>query len=77
MSKPGVYAVYRNWPAEGQWVVSLKGACNGAHAGAIIPIGPAGFVRETSKFFPRPATNIEIEASLKALPQSENKGANK
>src|SRR6202046_948133 len=30
-SKPGVYAVYQSWPAEGDWVVSLKGACAGAN----------------------------------------------
>jgi hypothetical protein len=77
MSKPGVYAVYQNWPAEGHWVVSLKGACNDANAGAIILIGPKGFVRESSRFFPRPATNVEIETSLKALSQSDNKGERK
>jgi hypothetical protein len=77
MSKPGVYAVYQSWPAEGQWVVNLKGTCNDANAGAIVPIGPQGFVRESSKFFPRAATNVEIEASLKALTQSEKKGENK
>src|SRR5881394_1388922 len=26
-SKPGVYAVYQSWPAEGEWVVNLKGSC--------------------------------------------------
>ena len=26
-SKPGVYAVYQTWPAEGHWVVNLKGTC--------------------------------------------------
>src|SRR5258707_11557045 len=26
-SKPGVYAVYQTWPAEGEWVVNLKGSC--------------------------------------------------
>ncbi|HXM44354.1 MAG TPA: hypothetical protein VN924_24165 [Bryobacteraceae bacterium] len=77
MSKPGVYAVYQNWPAEGRWVVNLKGNCNGANAGAIIPIGPKGFVRESAKFFPRPASNVEVETSLRALAQSENKGENK
>jgi hypothetical protein len=66
-SKPGVYAVEQQWPAEGQWVVSLRGACAGENAGAIIPFGPKGFIRESSKFFPRPATEAEIEASLKAL----------
>jgi hypothetical protein len=67
MSNPGVYAIYQNWPFEGSWVVNLKGTCAAASAGAIIPIGPKGFIRESSKFFSRPATALEIEASLKAL----------
>src|SRR5438270_350961 len=43
MSKPGVYAVYQSWPAEGDWVVTLKGTCATATAGAIVPIGSKGF----------------------------------
>ena len=73
MSKPGVYAVYQNWPSEGAWLVSLKGTCADANAGAVIPIGPRGFIRESSKFFPRPATDAEIEKSLKALTEGGNK----
>ena len=73
LSTPGVYAVYQNWPAEGEWVVNLKGICADASAGALVPIGPKGFVRESSKFFPRPATNAEIEASLKAVAKGESK----
>jgi hypothetical protein len=73
LSTPGVYAVYQNWPAEGEWVVNLKGTCVGANAGALIPIGSKGFIRESSKFFPRPATDAEIETSLKALAPGENK----
>src|SRR5215210_1630684 len=69
--RPGIYAVYQNWPAEGRWVVNLKGTCSDAHAGAIVPIGSKGFVRESSKFFARPATDAEIETSLKALIQGE------
>jgi hypothetical protein len=72
-SRPGVYAVYQMWPAEGDWVVSLKGTCAGANAGAIVPIGPNGFVRESTKYFARPATSAEIDASLKALAQGEKK----
>ena len=67
MSRPGVYAVYQTWSAEGEWVVNLKGTCTSENAGSVIPIGPKGFVRESSKFFPRPATAAEIEAALKAL----------
>jgi len=73
MSKSGVYAVYQNWPPEGDWVVNLKGTCASASAGAIIPVGPKGFVRESSKFFPRPATDAEVDASLKALAPGGNK----
>jgi hypothetical protein len=72
MSKPGVYAVYQTWPAEGAWLVNLKGTCGTANAGAVIPIGPRGFIRESSKFFPRPATAGEVDASLKALAQGGN-----
>jgi len=73
MSKPGVYAVYQSWPAEGSWLVNLRGTCADANAGAVIPIGPKGFIRESSKFFPRPATDAEIEKSLKALTEGGNK----
>jgi hypothetical protein len=73
MTKAGVYAVYQNWPTEGEWVVNLKGTCADASAGAIIPIGPKGFIRESSKFFPRAATNAEIETSLKEIAKGGSK----
>ena len=72
-SKPGVYGIYQSWPAEGHWVVSLRGACGDLNAGAIVPIGPKGFMRESAKFFPHTATDHEIETSLKALAQGGNK----
>jgi hypothetical protein len=72
-NKPGVYAVYQNWPPDGRWLANLKGTCGGAAAGALIPISPKGFIRESSKFFPRPATDAEIESSLKALSEGGNK----
>jgi hypothetical protein len=49
--------------------VNLKGACGAANAGALVPIGANGFVREASKFFTRPATAAEIEAALKSFPE--------
>lgn len=73
MSKPGVYAVFQNWPAEGAWVVNLRGTCAGENAGAIVPVGPKGFMRESAKFFPRAATGEEIDAALKAMPQGGGK----
>jgi hypothetical protein len=72
-SKPGVYAVAQTWPAEGQWVVNLKGTCGNRSAGALVPMGPNGFIRESAKFFPHLSTDSEIEASLKALGQGGSK----
>jgi hypothetical protein len=72
-AKPGVYAIFQSWPAEGHWVVNLKGSCANLSAGAVVPMGPKGFIRESAKFFPRPATDSEIETSLTALTQGGNK----
>ena len=66
-AKPGVWAVLQTWPAEGKWVVNLKGVCGSQNAGSVVPMGPRGFMRESAKFFRRPATAGEIETSLKAL----------
>ena len=64
---PGVYVVSREWVTPGVWVVNLNGVCAGAKAGALVPIGPNGFLRESSKFFPRSTTEAELEATLKSL----------
>jgi hypothetical protein len=64
---PGVYVVSREWPGQGVWVVNLSGVCAGAKAGALVPIGPGGFNRESAKFFPRSTTEADIQASLKFL----------
>jgi hypothetical protein len=64
---PGVYVVSHDLPVQGPWVANLSGVCGGAKAGALVPIGPTGFLRESSKFFPRSATEAEIRASLKSL----------
>ena len=57
--------------AEGVWVVSLTGKYHDATTSAIVPIGAKGFLRESSKFFPRAATEAEIEGTLKALAASQ------
>jgi hypothetical protein len=66
-NKPGVFAVTQTWPSEGKWLVNLKGVCGAHSAGAVVPMNAKGFIRESAKFFPRPASASEIEASLKAL----------
>jgi len=64
---PGAFAVSHDWPWEGAWVVHLTGHCGASAASAVVPFGPNGFIRESSKFFPRAATADEVEAVLKML----------
>jgi hypothetical protein len=63
----GTFAVSHDWPQKGVWVVNLTGHCGNAIASALVPIGPNGFLRESSKFFPRTATAAEVELALKTL----------
>ena len=73
LAQPGAYAISRRGMIDGTWVVSLTATCRDMTAGAIVPIGPHGFLREPSKFFPRPATAGEVNEALRTL--SANGGA--
>ena len=65
---PGVYAVPKDLPAGGVWIVNLVGTCAGKTAGAIVSIGSTPvYRRETVKLLAHRATPQEIDASLKAL----------
>jgi len=66
-STAGAFAVSHDWPQQGAWVVHLTGHCGSATASAIVTMGPNGFLRETSKFFPRAATAAEVESVRKTL----------
>jgi hypothetical protein len=67
MPTPGVFTVSQEWGPEGAWVVNLTARCDEAKAGALVPIGPKGFLRESAKFYPRAAEKQEIETALKTL----------
>jgi hypothetical protein len=63
----GAFAVSRDWPQQGAWVVNLTGHCGSSTASAVVPFGPNGFLRESTKFFPRAATAAEVESVLTTL----------
>jgi len=68
---PGVYVVARVANEDQSiWVASLSATCGTAKAGALVPMGPQGFVRDGTKVLPRVATKAEIDSALKALQQS-------
>lgn len=59
LSTPGVYAIRRQWPTDGEWVVSLAAALPGEGpgfpmtVGALVPIGPDLFPGDTVKIRPQ------------------------
>ena len=69
LPKPGIFSVSKQWPDEGTWVVSLSAKCQNETAGAIVPIGPKGFIRESTKSLAHAPAEAEITAALKAQPK--------
>jgi hypothetical protein len=66
-SAPGAYVVSRDWPAQGRWVVSISAFCGDLKAGALVPIGPGGYIREAAKLLSRSPKEEEIQKALKEL----------
>lgn len=64
LSEPGTYAVTRTWPKDGNWVLSFSAVVDDRQTGAIALLGPSGFTRKGSQFFPHTPTKEEIAASL-------------
>jgi hypothetical protein len=65
----GVYGVFREWPEEGLWIVNITAHCATATAGALVATNGKTFVRESSVFLTRQATERDIESALKAAPR--------
>ena len=62
---PGAFAIFREWPTEGVWVISLAAKCGARTAGALVAPGASGPDRERSKFLSRAPSEADIEAALK------------
>jgi hypothetical protein len=61
---PNVFGVFREWPNQGVWVVSIKAQCASKTAGALVATDINGLVRESSTSLDHSATQTEIEAAL-------------
>lgn len=69
---PGVHAVQRQWPEDGQWVLHLKGTCpaTGAASSTIVPLTKEGFDRSKTQVLRDIAKPAQVEAVLRALPRA-------
>ncbi len=64
-SKPGAYAVRKQWPAEGKWVLVFTGTSGSLVTHTIVKVRPDGQIEP--RMYMRPVTDAEIEAAL-AIP---------
>jgi hypothetical protein len=75
----GVYALKRQWPSEGSWVLAITGEYNSFTSTLIVDLGPNGNVHPGTRLepgsrkgthalvMPRKATTAEIDSALKAV----------
>ncbi len=66
LGSPGTYAVRREWPAGGSWVVIVTASYEGARASALVPIGKEGFRRDLARTFAGEPEAGQVEALLRA-----------
>ena len=71
---PGVHAVQRQWPDDGQWVLHLNGRCpaTGATSSTIVPLTKAGFDRAKTRVLPQTATRADVDAVLSELTRTHS-----
>ena len=69
-----IYAIHHQWPAEGAWVLHLKGACGNprAEASTLVAVSKGTFIREKSEVLREPATKKQIEDAVAALARSQS-----
>jgi hypothetical protein len=74
VTAPGVFVVQQQWPAQGQWVLHLAGACpsSKAEASTIVPMRKTAFIREKTQVLREPATRQQIDAALAELVRTES-----
>jgi hypothetical protein len=64
LSRPGMFAVAQQWPAEGTWVLQFTARNDGAVTSAIVTAGPEGVDRATAKYVRGEPTREDVETLL-------------
>jgi hypothetical protein len=68
LAEPGAYALTRQWPAGGKWVLQFTGEENGVLTSSVIAVGADGVDRSTLRSAMRAPAQEDIEALLRAAP---------
>jgi hypothetical protein len=69
-----IYAVQYQWPADGSWVLHLKGTCPNpkAEASTLVPMSKGAFIRDKTVVLVEPATKKQVDDAVKALAGSRS-----
>lgn len=64
LSEPGAFAIARQWPAEGKWVIQLTAKNPQQFTNTLVVAGPQGVERTTAKFNMHPFTQADVDGML-------------
>jgi hypothetical protein len=64
LTQPGAYAVTRQWPADGRWVLQFVATNDGHVTSALIVSNPDGIRFAGAKLAPRAPSAAEVDALL-------------
>ncbi|HZT33036.1 MAG TPA: hypothetical protein VFA33_24320 [Bryobacteraceae bacterium] len=65
LSTPGAFALTRQWPGDGKWVIQLVGNNGGQVTSSLVLAGPEGVDRYRQRSDRREFTTAEVDAMLK------------
>lgn len=69
LSESGMYAVARQWPVEGRWVLQFVATDHDRVTTTVAAVGPAGIERQTVKYHPGRPDPEEVAALLDGATQ--------
>ena len=64
LSSPGTYALTRQWPKEGKWVIEITARNSTQFTNTLVAAGPDGIDRFHPKLSMKPFTAADVEAML-------------
>ena len=65
LGEPGTYALARQWPEHGKWVIALTGKNGEQFTNTLVSAGPSGIDRLHAKAEMKPFTRDDVEAMLR------------
>lgn len=71
LSQPGMYAVPRQWPKEGRWVLRFVARDHDRVTNTLVVAGPQGLERETARYAMKAPSDDDVAALLERTPNAK------